>query len=425
MAETAAPPSAPLAAAEVVAPNSEPAEPGFGTAMRPVGRAGRARIGDFNRAATGQDIGVAEPVEAPEPAPRSQGLTRATENMGAKGHELAERREQQEWQTQQRESGDAEPSESEEAVYPEGEGALDVLSSADANAEWRTRLKQLDEWEASDDVPEPFMQKFGYTTVNGQKYRVTVAEAFRSHMRQSDYSQKLAELRQMRDSLTSQQAGINRLLDMFDNGTTFLEAVEHLGKFNGFAQAAMIFGKQLDVERRLDPNQRALMQRQRQLEAENRKLMNERANLQRQVQEQVQQVPTQDETYFLSLMNTMIENAGRRMATKGRPWVDSPATRRAFEEHWAANLHRLDGQEPSTAFVEEIMSGVMEYIGELESHGYIQRAAPAAQKLLPPVNKLSQAPAQQMTAQGVPQQKVNGRVHRERIGDFGRTVNRP
>jgi hypothetical protein len=391
--------------------------------MRPVARAGRARLSDFTRATAGQDIGVPEPVETghADVAP----ARRANENMGAKGHELANR-EQAEWQSLQREDAQAEPEGEVEYHDEQGQttGSGDVLSSASAVAEMQARIKLFDEYEAGDDLPEAFLGKFGYTTVNGQKYRVTAAEAFRSHMRQSDYSQKLGELRQMRDSLQSQQAGINRLLAMFDNGETFLEAVEHLGKFNGFAQAAMIFGKQLDVERRLDPTQRQLLQRQRQLEAENRKLLNERVNLQRQVQQQVQSQPTQDETYFLSLMNTMIENAGKRMATKGRPWVDSPATRRAFEEHWAANLHRLDGQEPSTAFVEEIMSGVMEYIGELESHGYIQRAQPQAQKLLPPVNKLSAAPAQQLTAQGVPQERVNGRVHRERIGNFGRTVNR-
>ena len=165
-------------------------------------------------------------------------------------------------------------------------------------AEIRAWLEERHQWVAADDLPDPFMGKFVTARVDGQSYRIPVSEAVKGYQLHADYSNKLRELYAYRDQLQQREAGLQKLLMDMDDGQKFLDAMVWLGKFEGFSKAAIIYGTQLDAERRMTPEQREIHKAMRAERAYRQRLEIEVRNLRAQQQPQQaqqQQGPTADQ----------------------------------------------------------------------------------------------------------------------------------
>ena len=288
----------------------------------------------------------------------------------------------------------------------------DVIDSDEARGEMEARFKQWEQWEAADDLAEPLQQKLVTVTVDGERYRIPVAEAVNGYMMQSDYSEKLRQLYEFRDQLVAQKRGFDNLLQALDKGESFLDMMVYLGKFEGFAQAAIIYGTQMDAEQRMSPEQREVVQRERAARARANKLEMELRQLRAQMAQQQQPQRSRGEEYLMAQLNTMMPQAIQRMAKRGVEWVDSPLTRSIFERNWATLIQALDGRDLTTEFVENALMSVMQDVAKLAKAGHIPPQRPsAAAAQLPPVSSL----------QG-PTQSAPRRSKRERIGSMSTMV---
>lgn len=288
----------------------------------------------------------------------------------------------------------------------------DVMDGDDARSEMDARFKQWDEWEKADDLAEPLQQKLVTVTVDGERYRIPVAEAVNGYMMQSDYSEKLRQVYEFRDQLFAQKRGFDNLLAAMDKGESFLDMMVYLGKFEGFAQAAIIYGTQMDAEQRMSPEQREVVQRERAARARANKLEMEVRRLNAQLAQQQQPQRSRGEEYLFSQLNAMMPQAIGRMAKRGVEWVDSPLTRSIFERNWATMIQTLDGRDLTTDFVENVLMSVLQDVSKMAKAGHIPQPRPsAAASQLPPVSGL----------QG-PTQAAPRRQKRERIGNMSTLV---
>lgn len=289
----------------------------------------------------------------------------------------------------------------------------DVLDGEAARAEMDDRHKQWAEWDRSDDLAEPLMGKLVSVTVDGERYRVPVGELANGYMMQSDYSEKLRQVYELRDQVLARERGLQTVLGALDKGPSFIDMMVYLGKFPGFAEAAIIYGTQLDAEQRMSPEQREVVGRERaararanQLEIENRQL---KAYMQQQQQPQV----SRTEQYYMRQLEQMVPVAIQRMAKRGIEWVESPFTLNLFEKHWATLIKAVDGKDLTTEFVENALIAVMQEVQKLAKAGHIQLPKPLAAGQLPPVSNL----------QG-PTQSAPRRNRAARISDLSTMVHR-
>lgn len=273
------------------------------------------------------------------------------------------------------------------------EGEEQPLQAQTINAdEIRAWLNERQQWIDSDDLPDPFYAKFGVATVNGQRYRIPVSEAFKGYQRNEDYSNKLREMYAYEQQLQQREAGLQKLLTDMDDGQKFLDAMVFLGKFEGFAKAAIIYGTQLDAERRMTPEQRQVYQAMRAERARSQRLEMELRALRGQQQAQQQQPaqqpqgPTSEQVQQI-YMQQLAHIAPKIAAKLG--FVNTPIAQMEFERHFNARLPSIAGQDLTSEFVEDVMSAAMESV---EAH--LQRSGYA------PVN--AGAPAQPTAAQGQP-----------------------
>lgn len=305
-------------------------------------------------------------------------------------------------------------------------------------AEVRAWLDEYHGWRNADDLAEPLMDKFVVAQVDGQRYRIPVREAIKGYQLHSDYSNKLREVYAFRDQLLQQEAGLQKLLRDMEQGQTFLDAMVFLNKFKGFSEAAIIYGTQLDAERRMTPEQRevhkalraqrAALQR---LEIENRNLRAQSAPRQEQPQ---QNGPTNEQMQQIYMQQ--LAHIAPRVADK-LGFVPTPYAKDEFERHFQQMLPSIVGQDLTSEFVETVMRATMESVdAQLARSGFAPQQAqqPAAapqgqprvpagspqggqwagqqrQRQLPPV---SQVPG--------PSQPAQQRAQRMRIGDFGRAI---
>lgn len=305
--------------------------------------------------------------------------------------------------------------------------------------EIRGYLDQRQAWIDADDLPAEFQDKFVTARVDGKAYRIPVAEAVKGYQLQADYSNKLRELYAYRDSLQQREAGLQKLLVDMDDGQRFLDAMVFLGKFEGFAKAAIIYGTQLDAERRMTPEQRQVHQALRAQRAELQRLAIENRNLRAQtqpVQQQQQQGPTSEQVqqiYFEQL-----KYIAPKVAAK-LGFVNTPMAQREFELHFNNMLPSIQGQDLTSEFVETVMLAAMQSVdAHLQRSGYAPPQAAAAQaapqgqprhpagvpqggqwaprqtRQLPPVSQLP----------GSSGNAAQPRPQRARIGDFPTSVAR-
>lgn len=306
-----------------------------------------------------------------------------------------------------------------QALVVDDSNPSEVMDSEAAQAEYKERLKRLEEWEAADDLPEPFQQKFGYATIDGQRYRIPVAEAFAGYQRNADYSNKLREVYAFQKQLQGQFQGLQALLADLDDGQTFIDAMIALKKFPGFHRAAIIYGKQLAAEQAMTPEQRAMVSQNRALRAQNQELVMRMNSLNQQVQQVRVQQPNQHEQFILKQVEMIWPKAAARVQ-----WVDSPAARREFELHFENMLPTLEGKEITTAFVCQAMQAAMESIQAQLRAGTDQGQQPPAALPYQQQLRAPAPPGRSLPGPAPSSQNGNGMQRRARIGDLGTLVGR-
>lgn len=322
------------------------------------------------------------------------------------------------------------------------------LQAQTINAEEiRAWLNERQQWIESDDLADPFMGKFVVATVNGQRYRVPVSEAVKGYQRNEDYSTKLREMYAYEQSLQQREAGLQKLLTDMDAGQTFLDAMVFLGKFKGFSEAAIIYGTQLDAERRMTPEQRQIHQalraeraERKRMEIELRTLRGQQQSLQQQPQQP--QGPTSEQVQQI-YMQQLAHIAPRVAAKVG--FVNTPIAQAEFERHFNARLPTIAGKDLTSEFIEDVMVAAMESVeAHLQRSGFVRpqepNQAPPAQPRVPAgqreggqwAARQAQIAAQRRqelppvsTGQGPTQPHPGGngqRPTRARIGDFDLAV---
>lgn len=308
-----------------------------------------------------------------------------------------------------------------QALVVDDSNPSEVLDPEAAQTEYRERLKRLDEWEASDELPEPFHQRFVVATIDGQRYRIPVAEAVAGYQRNSDYSNRMREVYAFQKQLQGQFQGLQALLADLDDGQTFIDAMIALKKFPGFHRAAIIYGKQLAAEQAMTPEQRAMVSQNRALRAQNQELVMRMNSLNQQVQQVRVQQPNQHEQFILKQVEMIWPKAAARVQ-----WVDSPAARREFELHFENMLPTLEGKEITTAFVMQAMQAAMESIqaqlraGQDQQDQQLPAAVPQRQQL----QRGPMPPGRSLPGPAPSSQNGNGMQRRARIGDLGSLVGR-
>lgn len=295
-------------------------------------------------------------------------------------------------------------------------------------------LSQRQQWIDADDLPEEFQGKFVTARVDGKNYRIPVTEAVKGYQLQADYSNKLRELYAYRDALQQREAGLQKLLVDMDDGQKFLDAMVFLGKFEGFSKAAIIYGTQLDAERRMTPEQRQVHQALRAQRAHLQRLEIENRNLRAMTapqQQAQQQGPTAEQ--IQQIYFEQLKYIAPKVAAK-IGFVNTPMAQREFELHFNNMLPSIQGQDLTSEFVETVMIAAMQSVdAHLQRSGYgpaqpptaaaqMQPRVPAgtpqggqyARRQLPPV---SQLPGSSSSA-------AQPRPARARIGDFPTSVAR-
>lgn len=104
-----------------------------------------------------------------------------------------------------------------QALAVDDSAPADVITNEEAMREREERLRMHEEWTKSDDLAEPFHQKFVVATIDGQKYRIPVAEAVAGYQRNSDYSNKLRQVYDFERKLKAQFQGLQALLADLDD----------------------------------------------------------------------------------------------------------------------------------------------------------------------------------------------------------------
>jgi len=303
--------------------------------------------------------------------------------------------------------------------------------------EVRGYLDQRQKWLEADDLPDEFNDKFVTARVDGKAYRIPVSEAVKGYQLHADYSNKLRELYQYRDSLQAREAGLQRLLTDMDDGQKFLDAMVFLGKFDGFSKAAIIYGTQLDAERRMTPEQRQVHQALRAQRAALQRLEIENRNLRAQTapRQTEQQGPTNEQVQQIYIQQ--LTHIAPKVASK-LGFVNTPFAQAEFERHFNNMLPSIQGQDLTSEFVERVMLAAMQSVdAHLQRSGYAppqaaaQPAAPQGQPRVPAGNpqggqwagrRPQLPPVSQLPGSSSGVQPP--RPQRARIGDFPTSVAR-
>lgn len=266
------------------------------------------------------------------------------------------------------------------AAPAEGQEADDsVMAQVVTADEIRQRLEEYESWKRGDDLPDPLMDKFVVAQVDGQRYRVPVREVIKGYQRNENYSNQLRALNELKRNLEQREAGLQKLLTDMDQGQSFLDAVVFLDKFKGFSEAAIIYGTQLDAERRMTPEQRQVHQHLRaqraelqRLALENRALRGAQQSLQQQPQPQQGPSSEQVQAIYMQQLKHLAPAVAQRIG-----FVNTPVSQLEFEKHFNARLPNIAGQDLTSEFVEDVMLAAMESVeSHLRRSGYAPPAPP-------------------------------------------------
>jgi hypothetical protein len=385
-----------------------------GAPQAPAPQQQRARIGDFGRfsANSGEFAGQAAQVDYAN-APRGEDPNDpwsplVDPTLSGKGQEIVRA---------ERPGIEAEADVVAELADPDN--AQNVMSAEQLEGEIAERMKLWEEWDKADDLAEQLQNKFLQVEREGVKSRVTAGEAARGYMRNDDYTNKLREVYAFRDQVEARGRGLDRVMQLLHgDGQQFLDTVIYIQAFPSFHQAALMYGAQLDAERRMTPEQKAVVASERKARALAQRLQIENQNLQAALQQQSQQQqgPAPNAQHYESQLQQMIPIAAQRLAQKGMPWIDSDFARAVFTQHWGVRIQGLGQKDLTTDFVEDVMASTMHYIRQIEAQNGGRQAVQQGQ-LAPPVGRLAGAPA--LAQQSGAPSYANGRPQRRaRLGEI-------
>jgi hypothetical protein len=330
---------------------------------------------------------------------------------------------------------DAAEGETVEAVEAEVMDSEDADQEMAANYEaWK---KSHEQWEALgklDDLPDTLANKFRFITLpNGRKQRVTVQELERGYLRQNLLTQRLEEVYAFKAQLERTQRGMNAVQAALSGGNAgqFLDMITYLRAFDTFHAAALMYGEQLDKERRMDPEKKQMLHALRAAEAERQRALIEANNMRQllaQQQSQQQQQLSPDQAYYQNQLHQMLPRAAALMEAEGTPWIQSDLSNEVFDRHMKVFAQGFDGNLTTEA-LKEVMVGAMQEVAEWIDKGYVPTPVPAAAKLLPPIGRAGSQPATagQRAAQqaGAPSYANGGRApKRARLNEIT-NIHRP
>lgn len=255
--------------------------------------------------------------------------------------------------------------------------------------------------------------------------RRTVAEVKQGYMRTADYSNKLAEVSQMRRDVLAARQGQELLMQHLSQPQTFIQAMHNLGRFEVFEAAAEIYATQerwpLEQLKRSNPQayEQLVARRQvekRLLQAENQSRM--AAQQAQQAAQQAQPSPdaqTQQIGHQLSQMIPLaMQRAGIEQAKQSPQFkliwdepvagTDKTQGERIFELHWGNLLPTLTGPL-TTQFVTQVMQATRETVEGISRETFPVRSDP---RLPPPSQGIAGRPAapQQPGQNGRPPQRA-------------------
>jgi len=323
-------------------------------------------------------------------------------------------------------------------LEPEGQQPAEEVHQAQVVTaeDIRAWVEEYQSWKQADDLAEPLLDKFVVAQVNGQRFKVPVREAIKGYQMHEDYSNKLRELYKYKQELELRERGMQKLLVDMDDGQRFLDAMVFLGKFNGFAKAAIIYGTQLDAERKMTPEQRRVHAALRAQRAQLQKLEIENRTLRSSVPRPAPQQnggPNADQVFqvYMQQLQYLVPKVAQKLG-----FVNSPYASQEFERHFNQMLPSIVGQDLTSEFVETVMRATMESIDrQLQGHaGFVQQRqalnAPAQPAQPAQRNVVNVSPYQRRRPQLPPAGQMPGpsqsaqpqRPKRERIGDFDRSI---
>lgn len=311
-----------------------------------------------------------------------------------------------------------------QSIEPYDPGSPADVLQPDEQADYETWKASHEAYEAfklSDNLPDDVMDKFIPVTVDGETYRVTAREAAQGYQRERDYSNHKRKLADFERQLVSRENGLRNFLADLDRGETFLDAIVALKKFKGFHEAAMIYGRQLDAERNMTPDQRRVYQANRQLNQELKEERRMKQALQYQLQNQPAQQP--QNASVDRMMNQLAQIMPKAAALTG--FVDGDLARQAVELHMDRLLpdHLRKGGEIDTPFVAMVLRAAMQEV-DAAVRASNERRAREQPNARPPTPGVGASPMPNNAGNpGQPGQRTNG-IPRAKIGDFGSIVGR-
>jgi hypothetical protein len=256
----------------------------------------------------------------------------------------------------------------------------------------------------SPELPEELLGRLGPAMIDGQKYMIPVSEAFKGYQRNCDYSNKLAEVSQVRNETMQMRQGMQNLVNDLGNGETFRRAMRALGPaaVKGFHEAAKLHAIEWNALQQMPPQQRAVYERNQEMEQRLYQMEMQNQRLAMQAQQQQAQQPDRQTMYIANQLAQMAPLAMKRVGLEPSPFAEQ-----IFQTHFANMMETLNGGDLTTDFVTQVMQATKETVDAYvaKSQQQIQQQA----RQLPPVQKLPGA-APPRGQQGVPE--------RARLSDF-------
>lgn len=284
-------------------------------------------------------------------------------------------------------------------------------------------------WEQDDLHPELSEKWTDVTLPDGGKLRVQVKDLQGGFLRNVDYSNKLAQVSQLKNEVMGVRAGQERFVQHVSGGdpNLMLQALGALpGAMQTFEKAAELFAvrkfEELEL-RRTNPQAYALLQREQQAmqradQAE--RLAQQREWALQQAQQQAQPAPDQSTMQTAHQLQQMVPLAMQRLG------IDKMQAEPTFKADWTANAEKIfelhfqnmlpSHQGPLTT---EFVMSVMQATAETVQQRVASMGLPTANPRLPPPSQGLAGRAPVPGQQG----RMNGQQQpRGKIGEMGKLL---
>lgn len=292
--------------------------------------------------------------------------------------------------------------------------APDVLEQAPANDNadpfdrelHGVKLKELVEALERGDVPDALLDALGREIPDGEgKRRITLKEALDGNLRLSDYSRRLSQLDVQHKQFQAERAAFAEGLQSWREPQALIDGIESLGpEYERAFQAAVdLRVQEINALRKMPPEVRAVLERQKQQQRQMAQVIAENRRLKTTAQQQ------EHHAYRAQVQGLLTQHAPR-LFKEAQLNFQNPVAKKMFGEHLSA----IAGNAAMT--LEHVQQAVRATAEELQ----MQRAAYAAQEQqrrpggpLPPRAAAASAPPLTVQSQDTGKRGL-------KAGDFGR-----